>query len=294
VRHIGKYRVEWELGAGGRGRVYRAQDTVLQRTVALKVLPETQRFGAVEREQERKAFLRSARLAGELRHPNIVAVFDSGTDGPTAYMAMEYFESTSLERLLRDQPPMEPEAALGILKQVAAALDYSHQSGVVHRDIKPAKILCSQQGAAKVTGFGLARWLTGVDTRVGALPPAPHYLAPEQLKGNTTAFSDQYSLATVGFRMLAGRRPFEGGNLIELMQQIAFERPPNLSDLNPAIRPRVSAVIAKALAKEETGRYPTCGDFASALEAAVTGEKPAEPQAKKLSMWAALGRKLGR
>jgi serine/threonine protein kinase len=293
VRQIGKYRVEREIGGEATRRVFLAQDTVKRRAVALKLLPETERFGAGEREQERKAFLRAARLAGQLRHPNIVAVFDSGTEGATAYMAMEYFESTSLEHLLRDQPPMDPEAALGILQQVAAALDYSHRSGLVHRDIKPGKILCNQQGAAKVTGFGLAKSLTGVDSRLGALPPARHYLAPEQLQGKTTAFSDQYSLATVAFRMLAGKRPFEGGNLIELMRQIAFDPPPNLSDLNPGIRLGVNAVLAKALAKEESGRYPSCGDFASALEAAVAGERQ-EPPAKKLSLWAALARYWGR
>jgi serine/threonine-protein kinase len=292
VQQIGKYRVERELGGGASGRVFLAQDTVLRRPVALKLLPETQRFGAGEREQERKAFLRGARLAGQLRHPNIVAVFDSGTQGPMAYMAMEYFESTSLEHMLRDQPPMDAAAALGILRQVAAALDHSHRSGLVHRDIKPGKILCNQQGVAKVTGFGLAKTLTGVDSRVGALPPAPHYLAPEQLKGNTTVFSDQYSLATVAFRMLAGKRPFEGGNLIELMQHIAFDPPPNLSELNPRIRPPVNAVLVKALAKEETGRYESCGDFVSALEAAITGEKQPEPPAKKLSLWATLARYL--
>ena len=188
MRQIGKYRVERELGGGATGRVFLAQDTIMRRAVALKLLPETERFGAAEREQERKAFLRSARLAGQLRHPNIVAVLDSGTEGATAYMAMEYFESTSLERMLRDQPAMDAEAALGILKQVAAALDYSHRSGLVHRDIKPAKILCNPQGVAKVTGFGLAKSLTGVDSRLGALPPARHYLAPEQLKATPRHF----------------------------------------------------------------------------------------------------------
>jgi serine/threonine protein kinase len=286
--------VERELGGGATGRVFLAQDTVMRRPVALKLLPETEHFGAGEREQERKAFLRGARLAGQLRHPNIVAVFDSGTEGPTAYVAMEYFESTSLEHMLRDQSPIDAEEALGIMKQVAAALDYSHRSGLVHRDIKPGKILCNQQGVAKVAGFGLAKSLTGVDSRIGALPPAPHYLTPEQLKGNTTAFSDQYSLATVVFRMLAGKRPFEGGNLIELMRQIAFDPPPNLSELNPRILPRVNAVLAKALAKEESGRYASCGDFANALEVAITGEKRSEPPAQKPRLWAALARYLGR
>lgn len=294
VQQIGKYRLDRDLGGAPRGRVYLALHTVSHREVALKLLPETQRFSPEEREQERKAFLRSARVAGQLQHRNIVAVLDSGAEGGTAYMAMEYFESTSLERLLRDQPPMEPATALRILQQVAEALDYSHRSGLVHRDIKPGKILCNRQGVAKVTGFGLAKSLTGRDSRVGALPPAPHYLAPEQLKGDTTAFSDQYSLATVAFRMLAGKRPFEGGNVIQLMQKIAFDPPPNVSDLNSRVRPRVSAVVTKALAKQEKGRYPSCGEFANALEAAITGEKLPDTDAGKKGIRAALARYFGR
>jgi serine/threonine protein kinase len=293
MQQIGKYRLERELGGAANSRVFLAIHATSHRKVALKLLPETQRFSVEEREQERKAFLRTARVAGQLQHANIVAVLDSGAQGGTAFMAMEYFESTSLEKMLRDQSPMEPATALGILKQVAAALDYSHRSGLVHRDIKPGKVLCNRQGEAKVTGFGLARSLTGRDSRVGALPPAPHYLAPEQLQGDTTAFSDQYSLATVAFRMLAGKRPFEGGNVIQLMQKIAFDEPPSMSDLNPRVRPRVSAVVAKALAKKESARYPSCGDFANALEAAI-GEKPLEPDAGKMAIWAALARYFGR
>ena len=283
-----------ELGGSDARRVFLAVDTTTDREVALKLLPESRRFSMEEREQERKAFLRSARLAGRLEHPNIVGVLDSGAEGGTAFMAMEFFESTSLERVLRDQPPLETAAAVEIVKQVAAALDYSHRTGLVHRDIKPAKVLCNRHGEAKVTGFGLAKSLAGEDSRVGALPPAPHYLAPEQMKGNTSAFSDQYSLATVAFRMLAGRRPFEGGNVIQLMQKIACDAPPNLSDLNPRVRSRVSAVLAKALAKEEGGRYPSCGDFAKALEAANGGEKPLDAEAGKSAIWAALARCFGR
>jgi len=284
MQRIGKYRLERELG-GGANKVYLARDTETGRDVALKLLLQTQRFSPEEREQERKAFLRSARVAGQLQHANIIAVLASGADDSAAFMAMEYFESTSLERLLRDQPPVEAEAAVRILKQVAAALDYSHQSGLVHRDIKPGKILCNREAVAKVTGFGLARVVTGVDSRVGALPPAPHYLAPEQLKGNTTAFSDQYSLATVAFRMLGGKRPFEGGSMIQLMQHIAFDPPPNLTVLNPRLRPRVNGVIAKALAKEERGRYASCGDFVEALEAAVT-DRFLDPGFGEKGMWA--------
>ena len=287
MQRIGKYRLERELGGGATGKVYLARDTETGRNVALKLLLETQRFSAEEQEQERKAFLRSARVAGQLQHPNIVAVFDSGTDDSAAFMAMEYFESSTLERILRDQPPMKAEAAVGILKQVAAALDYSHQAGLVHRDIKPGKILCNLEGVAKVTGFGLARVVTGVDSRVGALPPAPHYLAPEQLKGNTTAFSDQYSLATVAFRMLGGKRPFEGGSVIQLMQHVAFDPPPNLAVLNPRLRPRVNSVVAKALAKDERGRYGSCGEFVEALEAAVTDRLPG-PASPPNGIWASL------
>ncbi len=293
MESLGKYQFERNISAGERTDLILANDTVLERRVVLKVFREDGRSTGLAREEARRTLLRGARIAARLLHPNIVAVFDAANEDGTAYVAMEYFESSSLEEKLRSQVRLDPAEVLALLRQIAAALDHSHENGLIHRDLNPEKILCNPQGIAKLSGFGIARNVSGPETRVGVLPAAPHYMAPEQLKGNATRLSDQYSLAVVAYRSLSGKLPFENPNLIQLMQEIAYDPVPDISLHSPAMPPGAQLVLAKALAKEEGSRYSNCTEFVRELEAALQMQPVATAHSSSRSggraLWFVLG-----
>jgi serine/threonine protein kinase len=204
---VGRFRVKAVLGQGGFGTVYRADDPVLQRDVALKV----PRFGS-EQAGKVERFLREARAAANLRHPNIVPVFEAGTAGRDLYIAAEFVEGQALSTLVHKEKP-DPRRAAAWVRDLALALAYAHGEGVVHRDVKPDNILVGAQGRPQLTDFGLARRLEedATLTTEGTLLGTPAYKAPEQARGDTAAvgpLSDQYSLGVVLYELLTGRTPF--------------------------------------------------------------------------------------
>ncbi len=277
---IGRFEIEGVLGRGAMGVVYLARDPVIGRKVALKtlVLPE----GAEEAEEFRLRFLREAQAAGILNHPGIVTVYDAGVDEATglSYIAMEFVEGKSLRDLMRQGYPFSYSDVARIGAALAVALDYAHAKGVVHRDIKPANVLLTDQGAVKITDFGVARLATSSLTTTGQFIGTPNYMSPEQVTGAPVdGRSDLFSLGVVLFELLTGRRPFVGESLTEVSYKIVHEPAPVPSQVRPGLPPAFNPIILKLLEKKPENRYSRGLEVARALEAlrrvlAGTGEIP--------------------
>lgn len=259
--------------------VYRGYDLVLDRPVAIKVLRG--QFAADASFLRR--FEREAQAAARLSHPNIVSVYDVGRDDGTRYIVMEYVPGKTLKQLILEHAPFSLDEAIHIVRQVAAALDYAHQHGLVHRDIKPQNILVDERGFVKVTDFGIAKGLTDVSlTEAGFGMGTVHYVSPEQARGEpATPASDIYALGVVLYEMLTGRLPFDADNPIGLAMQHVHEAPPPPRQFNPNIPPAVEAIILRALAKDPRQRFPTAGALAQALthwRQYVPGSTPPPPR----------------
>lgn|GEM_PF-1425585 len=274
----GRYTIQDELGRGASATVYKARDTLLDRSVALKVIasslasdPEfTWRF-----EQE-------ARLAARLDHPNIVTVHDVGTlpDG-RAFIAMRLLEGKALDKLMAERGQLTPAEVVNIVDQLASALDYTHAAGLVHRDVKPSNVTIDAAGRVTLTDFGIARALDSARvTLPGLTIGTPRYMSPEQVRGeDTTPATDEYSLAVMAYEMMAGRPPFEGDGTA-LMYKIVHEEPPAPNSFNPWLPVSVAEVIQKALSKDPGDRWPSSGEFARRLKEALatsTGRAAALP-----------------
>ena len=265
---FGRYRVIKLLGRGGMGAVYLAEDTQLGRQVALKI----PFFDAKESPQRIERFVREARSAAALSHPNICTVFDSGQIDGRHFITMELLDGSPLESEIGRGLIAEPRAA-EIAFQVAEALGYAHGKGTVHRDLKPANIMISADGEPVVMDFGLAKQLLVVDpneaklSRDGGLLGTPSYMSPEQVKGDIAAIgpaTDIYSLGVVLFEMLTGSTPYSGSMGAVLGQIIGAPVPP-LSEFCPDADPRLEVICRKAMAKAPADRFPSMAKFANAL-----------------------------
>ncbi len=269
---IGRYRIIGELGSGGMGIVYRAHDPVLGREVAIKTLKLSELSDPAERDALRERLAREARAAAALSHPGIVAVHDVVQDGDHISLVMERIEGQTLARVMA-AAPLDVSTVLRIVREAAAALDYAHRKGIVHRDIKPANVMLDESGAVKIADFGIAK-ITTSQTRTqsasGLIVGTAGYMSPEQLRGTAIdGQADQFSLAVVAYEMLARRRPFMADSLIALTHQVVFEEPPTLSTVRPGLGGGADAVFHKALAKTPADRYPSCSEFAAALESQI-------------------------
>ena len=263
---LGRYAILSELGRGAMGVVYKATDTALERTVAVKTVNM-----ALEREGAEKyeaRFYQEARAAGSLNHPNIVTVYDVGKEGNVVYMAMEFIEGAELRSLLGAGRALPVSQAVSIAAQVAEGLAYAHEHGVVHRDIKPANIMVLAEGPVKITDFGIARMRASNDelTQSGMMLGSPKYMSPEQVIGKRADHrSDIFSLGVILYEMLAGAAPFSGENVTALMYQIVNFAPPVPSAVNPAVPELLNFIVAKLLAKPLEERYQTAQELASDL-----------------------------
>ena len=260
---LAQYQILGEIGRGGMAVVYRAYQPTLERYVAIKVLPQQFTFDRefVER------FLREARAAAKLNHPNIVTIHDVGHADGIYYIVMEYLEGPSLTDLLRQQRALLSQQAAQIVAQVASALDYAHGQGFVHRDVKPGNILLGAGDVAKLTDFGIVKAAEGTRlTQTGTLLGTPEYMSPEQAKGlEVDHRSDIYSLGVVAYEMLTGRVPFSGDTMAVLHAHV-YEQP----DLR-SLPAGVQGVLGKVLAKDPRQRYGSATAFAQALERAMAG-----------------------
>jgi serine/threonine protein kinase len=273
---LGPYQVISLLGKGGMGQVYRAHDPRLGREVAIKVLSAAlaQEHGYLER------FRREARAIAQLNHPNIVSVYDFGEQGSTTYLVMPLIQGGTLRDYLAQRGMLPLNEAVALIEQVGSALQYAHERGLIHRDVKPANILVGPDGRALLSDFGIVRVVQGEDTgatltHTGAFVGSPEYAAPEMvLAQGIDRRVDIYALGMMLFQLLTGRTAFTATTPVQLLMMQAQAQPPSPRSFNPAIPPAVEAVILKALAKSPDQRYSSAAELVAALRAAV-GFQPA-------------------
>jgi eukaryotic-like serine/threonine-protein kinase len=261
-----RYELQEVVGTGGMSSVYRAVDTLLERNVALKILHP--HYGEDAEYVER--FRREARSVAQLSHPNIVTVIDRGESDGQQYIVFEYVDGESLKQLVDRTGPLPARRAVELGLQVAEALAFAHNAGLVHRDVKPQNVLVTEDGEAKVTDFGIARSLDvehGV-TQTGTVLGTSNYLSPEQARGQTvTPATDVYSLGVVLYELLTGEVPFPGENFVAVAMKHINEEPPSLLERRPDVPMRLVAAIDRALAKDPAQRFPSMSAFCAELRA---------------------------
>ncbi len=254
-RTLGRYELLAELGKGAMGVVYRANDPLLDRLVAIKTVNMS--FDPEEMAEYEGRFYQEAKAAGSLNHPNIVTIYDIGKSGNIAYMAMEFLQGEELRSLMSTGQPLPAARAVEISAQVAEGLAYAHHHGVVHRDIKPANIMLAVTGLAKITDFGIARMRSAeVKTQTGIVLGSPRYMSPEQVAGKRAEpRSDIFSLGVILYEMLTGKPPFTGEDVTSVMFQIMNLVPPPPSSINAQAPEILDFIVAKAIAKSVDDRY---------------------------------------
>jgi serine/threonine protein kinase len=269
---IGKYRIARTLGKGAMGTVYEGFDPIIERRVAIKtILAEF--LEASEMEDAVARFKREAQAGGRLQHPGIVGVYEYGQDGDMAFIVMEYVDGKELKRLLAEGKRLEPIEVFEIMKQLLAALDYSHKQGVVHRDIKPANLMILPGPKVKVMDFGIARLESSSLTQAGTVVGTPTHMAPEQLMGlPADGRADLWSSGVILYELLTGLSPFLAATPATVMHNVLQREPAKPSTLNPALPPGFDGVIARALAKKADERYQTAREFQVALVQALQGK----------------------
>ncbi|MFN8034764.1 MAG: protein kinase [Acidimicrobiia bacterium] len=258
-----RYRLDRELARGGMASVWEADDLVLTRHVAVKILDPS--LGS--NDALRSRFRHEAVAAARLSHPGIVATYDTGDDPGLAYIVMELVDGVTLRALLDERGPLPVTRAVDITMQVADALSHAHHDGLVHRDIKPGNVLVERNGRVKVTDFGIAKSSGSIDlTRDGAVMGTARYLAPEQLEGRgADARSDVYALAVVLYEMLAGRPPFSGDTEIAAAMARLSQDPTPLRTMRPDIPSGLEHAVQRALARDPNDRYGSAKAFRDAI-----------------------------
>ena len=276
---LGHYEILFPIGQGGMGVVFCARDTRLEREVALKILPP-EFSGDPER---RRRFLREARAASQLNHPNIVTIYDVAESGSAHFIAMEYVKGQTLARSI----PLTPDAAIDYASQIAQALVKAHAQGVVHRDLKPANIMLTPDGLAKVLDFGLAsqtargpfsdQTLTDI-SQAGAVLGTPAYMSPEQAEGKQVdAQSDIFSFGAVLYEMLSGQKAFQGATPISILASVLRDEPKPLGEVVPGVWPELGQVVERCLRKDKAARFQNISEVLRELQTARRQRSPAQP-----------------
>jgi serine/threonine protein kinase len=269
-KKLGRYEILGVLGQGAMGTVYKGQDPAIDRMVALKTILAGVGHDAAQAEQLRERLVREAKAAGKLSHPNIVTVYDVGAEGDLNYIAMDYLEGYTLEQLIKKNVQLNYHIAAKIIMQVCAALEYAHKAGIVHRDIKPANIMVLDNFEIKVTDFGIARFDSPhmSMTQTGIAMGTPHYISPEQLRGeNVDRRCDIFSLGVVAYELLTRKRPFAGNNISALIYSITQTDPAPPSTVDENIPGLFDMVVGRALAKDPLERYQSADQMAQDLKA---------------------------
>ncbi len=273
LKHLGKYKIMDQIGKGSMGTVYKARDQHIGRIVAVKTikLPDT---SDAEKKTLTERFKQEAMAAGNLNHPHIVTIYEYDEVDGIAFIAMEFVEGVELKSRLDNNEVFTESQIIQIMKQLLAALEYSHQHGVVHRDIKPSNLMITTDGQVKVTDFGIARLESSELTQAGVTLGTPSYMSPEQCTGQAVdARSDIFSAGVLMYQLLTGERPFTGPTITSILHKITQVSPPAPSQLNYAISSSLDLVVAKSLAKRPSERFPSAAAFADALTDALTNRE---------------------
>ena len=285
----GRYELDGVVGRGGMAEVYRARDIRLDRIVAIKTLRAD-----LARDQIFQArFRREAQSAASLNHPSIVAVYDTGEDMatgvPVPYIVMEFVDGRTVRDLLQDGHRLLPERSLEIIDGVLRALDYSHQAGIVHRDIKPGNVMVTRNGDVKVMDFGIARAMSDAQatmTQTAQVIGTAQYLSPEQARGERVdSRSDLYSTGCLLYELLTGRPPFTGDSPVAIAYQHVRENPVPPSRVDPDVPPWADAIVLKAMAKSPADRYQTAADMRADLQRAASGLPVAAAPPTRMDMY---------
>jgi predicted Ser/Thr protein kinase len=287
---LGRFRISSVLGQGAMGVVYLADDPEIGRPVAIK----TVRPGAADAEgaaELEARFLKEARLAGRLQHPNIVTIYDVGRDGDVCFIAMEYVDGRPLSRYMGASPELPLPAKVGIVRQVADALAHAHDRGVLHRDIKPGNILIARDGRVKVTDFGIGKFTAGTTsdlTRSGTMLGSPAYMSPEQIRGDPIdGRSDLFSLGVVFYELLTGARPFPGESITTLVYQILHTEPRDPLEVRAGLPPSTREVMARLLAKQPGKRPADAREFAAEIRRIARFQRESEMTRRAVAAGAA-------
>ena len=269
TEHYGDYEVESFLGKGSIGKVYLARHRRIGRRVALKTVHLEQKF---EDEEDRTEFYkrlqREAELCGSMQHPNVVTLYDVGYDGDlVSFLATEYVDGETLLARLRRTRPLPLDEALTISADLLRGLAYAHSKGIIHRDVKPANILLTSEGRAKIADFGVARPLHSSLTATRSLVGTPNYMSPEQVRTTPVSpRSDLFSAGAVMYEMLTGMKPFAAPELSGILYNVVNLVPPRVTDTNPSVPDAIARIVAKLLAKNPVERYATADEALAELE----------------------------
>jgi eukaryotic-like serine/threonine-protein kinase len=277
----GRYELLELIGRGGMSSVWKAEDRLLDRIVAIKVLHE--QFTQDEEYVER--FRREARSVAQLSHPNIVTVIDRGEEGGRQYIVFECVEGENLKQLIERSGPLPVRDALLLALQMARALSFAHDRGLIHRDVKPQNVLLNEDGQAKMTDFGIARSVDveGV-TITGTVLGTSEYIAPEQARGQRVdALTDVYSLGVVLYELLTGDVPFHGENFVAIALRHVNEPPPSVLDRRPDCPPRVAMAVERAMAKRAEDRFASMEELVAELDACLAELDPTSEEATMIS-----------
>src|SRR5918995_3838941 len=276
-----RYQLSEKIGTGGMADVWLAEDTELDRNVAIKILHD--RFAQDKEFVER--FQREAQSAAGLQHPNVVGIFDRGVFRDTYFIAMEYVDGPSLKDLVKGG--MGTKDAMDFTRQILNAARFAHRKGIVHRDLKPQNVLIDDEGRARVADFGIARGESSDITATGSVMGTAQYLSPEQAQGKeTTPASDIYSIGVILYEALTGRVPFQGDSAVAVALKQVSEAPRAPSAINPEVPPALDAVVMRALAKDPEARFRDADAFMKALDAAESA--PLQPRPEDTAAFAAV------
>lgn len=263
---LGRYEIVKELGKGAMGVVYMGKDPKIGRTTAIKTIRFSEEYEEDEAQKIKEQFFREAETAGMLSHPKIVTIFDAGEDHDLSYIAMEFLDGYDLKEHSSPETLLPMRQVIGMVADIADALGYAHEKGVVHRDIKPANIMLLKNGGVKVTDFGIARATASSKTKTGVVKGTPFYMSPEQIKGQKVdGRSDIFSLGVVLYELLTGTQPFRADDLTALIFKITTEDQEPVTAHNPKVPKAVSQIIDKALVKDREQRYQKAEQMAEHL-----------------------------
>ncbi|MBW2002031.1 MAG: protein kinase [Deltaproteobacteria bacterium] len=274
IKTIGRYQIVKQLGKGSMGAVYLGKDPYIERHVAIKVYRLPNDTAPEKIEAYKKRFFVEAQSAGRLMHPNIVTIYDAALQQDFCYITMEYIDGSTLERFCKPDNLLPIERVLKIIFNVCKGLEYAHQHEVIHRDIKPSNIILSLSSQVKITDFSIAYIKRGQSTVVKGLFGSPSYMSPEQVKEESiTERNDIFSLGSVLYELLTGKKAFEGENEYSIMFKIVNNDPPSILELKPELPTIFGDICNKALAKDPSQRYQCSMDFAYDLRLALRSLK---------------------